>query len=161
MINKEVEMILDIFSYDKEEGCLFRKKSYHERYIGNTIGTLNGRGYMLTRIGHKKYPIHRLVWIVCNGYIPVEIDHINHIKTDNRIENLREVTRSEQMKNRSMNKNNITGRIGVSIKGNVYRAHIGVNGERIYLGDYSTFKEACIARGVAEKIHNFHINHGA
>jgi hypothetical protein len=160
MKEEEIELIRSTFTYNPENGALTRLKSYHKRYISETFGTANGKGYMLVRIGKKKYNVHRLAWILHHGYNPDEVDHINHDKKDNRICNLREVSRLEQMKNRALGVNNTSGRIGVSMEKGRWKAHIGINRKRIHLGFFDTFDEACAARDSAEKVYSFHINHG-
>jgi len=156
----EIESIKSTFRYNEETGALYRIKSRHKRYIGWTFGTKNGRGYMLVRIGKKKYPVHRVAWILYYGYEPIEVDHINHNKDDNRLSNLREVDRSTQMKNRRKNSNNSTGVNGVSIDNGRYKVYTNVGGKRVHLGIYKTLKEASAARESADRLNGYHINHG-
>ncbi|MDA6380520.1 HNH endonuclease signature motif containing protein [Escherichia coli] len=66
-------------------------------------------------INGKAYPAHRLAWLIVYGTMPDGfIDHINRVRTDNRISNLRLVTHSENMQNRKIQKNNKSGYRGVS-----------------------------------------------
>ncbi len=160
MKNEEIQLIKDTFDYDGITGLLYRKKSFHKRYIGWTAGAVNGRGYMLVRIGSKKYSVHRLAWIISTGSNPIEIDHINHDKKDNRLVNLREVNRTTQMKNRKKNSNNTTGSNGVGIGNGGYIAYTSVNGERFHIGTFDTKEEAVAARQSADKAFDYHKNHG-
>lgn len=79
-----------------------------------------------------------------HGYLPGEIDHINNIKMDNRIENLREADRSRNCMNKNITKSNKTGFKGVSWfkKSKKYRAQIQINGKPKHLGLYNCPKEA-------------------
>jgi hypothetical protein len=91
------------------------------------------------------------------------VDHINHNGLDNRMCNLRAVTASENTKNISLQKNNTSGRIGVSPTPygvNLWTATIKVNYKQLNLGKGLSFEEACRRREEAEKKYGFHENHG-
>ena len=89
----------------------------------------------------------------------LEIDHINHDRTDNRKRNLRIVTHADNQKNvPSTNKKNTSGRVGVSYRGNYkgeknnpWQARIRVKGKLIYGGNFKTFEEAVKRREELEK----------
>ncbi len=131
---------------------------------GDIVGSIQTSGYCVFMYKGKRYYSHRIIWEMLHGPIPdgVEIDHINHDRADNRIENLRLVSGKENMKNKSMQKNNISGVTGVSWNKNrmKWQAQISVNGKIIYLGIFSDFNSAVSARKVAENRHEFHRNHG-
>lgn len=66
----------------------------------NSNGSIDKDGYLILKIKGKQYKAHRIVFLLFNGRMPKdEIDHINRNRTDNRIENLRESTRQENIKN--------------------------------------------------------------
>ena len=92
----------------------------------------------------------------------LEIDHINQNRLDNRIENLRVVTKSINLQNQKLSSNNTSGHIGVCwIKdANKWRAAIGVDGKLIYLGNYARIEDAIAVRKQAEKHHDFSPLHG-
>lgn len=84
--------------FDYKDGQLIRN--------GKVVGT-DSDGYRLTSINYKKYYVHRLIYIYHYGDITdltLEIDHLNHNKSDNRIENLRLVTKSVQSENKPKTK---------------------------------------------------------
>ena len=97
-----------IFSYDEKLGVL-RWINSPSRNVkaGESAGCLNPDGYLYVKINGGIYAVHRLVFIMVNGYNPEnDIDHVNRNKSDNRPENIREVTRSCNNRNRSMMKSN-------------------------------------------------------
>jgi hypothetical protein len=103
------ELLHTIFEY--KDGCLYNKiyRSSKSK-IGDKAGTLAATGYYTTYVNSVRFSIHRLIFLMHHGYLPKVIDHINGIKTDNRIENLREATNSENNCNRkSNNKSGIRG----------------------------------------------------
>lgn len=121
-------------------------------------------GYVMVRIGKKLYRAHRIIWEIHNGMIPkkMQIDHINHIRDDNRIENLRLVNSLENGMNQGIAINNtsgVTGVVWVSARGK-WMAQIRVKGKNIYLGLFSDFNSARKARAIAEVKYGFHDNHG-
>ena len=134
--------------------------------VGDVAGYKHpdNKGYVRVQVMGKMLRVHRVIWEMHNGKIPesMEIDHINGIRSDNRIENLRIVDGLENMKNKGIYKNNKTGFVGVEkIKANgKYRASIRVNKKLIFLGEYISIEDAIDARKKAECQYLFHKNHG-
>ena len=86
------ELLRERYDYHPD-GYLIAKRYLGPRSTkGSIVGGKIGRGYYVTRIEGKVYYIHRLIYMWHHGYISDVIDHINNDKTDNRIENLRDVT---------------------------------------------------------------------
>lgn len=109
---------------------------------GDIAGWIDFHGYHSIRLNKKIYRAHRLAWLYVYKKFPLKnVDHINGIRTDNRIENLREATTSEnaQNKKKSMS-NNKTGYLGVSkiTNKNKWCAFIKVNGKNKNLGTFKT-----------------------
>lgn len=136
---------------------------------GDEAGSRHHRGYWYVRRYEKNTARHRIVWEIHNGPIPVgfEIDHINHIPGDDRIENLRMVTRKENNQNKSKPSTNTSGVVGVTFnsKSGKWVGQIGLRdseGKRrnkiLYYGD--SFDDAVSARKKAEIEYSFHKNHG-
>lgn len=102
---------------------------------------------------------HRLAWLYMYGELPsTDIDHINNKKDDNRIANLRLVTRKQNMQNVLKHKHNTSGFKGVSWHrhSNKWRAYIFSDYKQIYLGVFETKEAAARARQTAEKIYHSH-----
>jgi len=113
-------------------------------------------GYWKISIKNKIYKRSRLVWLYHHGSWPkFNIDHINRIRFDDRIENLRDVNQSHNLRNANWPVNKF-GKVGVYQRKNKrWRAYIKVNRKTIYLGTYITFNNAVKARLKAERKYNF------
>lgn len=134
-------------------------KQHAWKVVGS--GTSTNR-YLSVKIDGKSYSVHRLIWFFASGLEPEFIDHINGIKSDNRLENLRTVSHLENCKNMAVTDRNTSGHIGVFWhKGEQkWGAKISNAGRRVYLGYYKKFKDAVKARKGAERKYGYHENHG-
>lgn len=151
--------------YDPETGDLVWRKRPIEMFANaRSCGTWNGRyagklafrrldrkGYWVGTICWRSIQAHRVIWALVYGEWPKCIDHINGVRSDNRLCNLRSVSYAENSKNRLLNKNSTTGVAGVKAapKGR-WAAHIRVNRRFHYLGAFDTIAEAAEARRAAE-----------
>jgi hypothetical protein len=106
------ELASELFEY--RDGRLYHKVTRRRLKAGTPAGALNGTGYRQMGVNGKYYREHALVFLMHHGYIPPEIDHINGDRADNRIENLRAVTRSQNQYNKAKCRNNTSGHRGVS-----------------------------------------------
>lgn len=136
--------------------------SFVYRFNGAKAGFKRDSGYISVSLEGVHYKAHRLVWLYVVGRLPDEIDHINGIRDDNRIVNLREVSRQENARNLSKGCGNTSGVIGVSYvkKKGVYRAYITHNYKQIHLGYFKKLSDAAVAREEAEVNYGYHENHG-
>ena len=115
---------------------------------GDVAGFKTSKGYLSTKLNGKTYKLHRLAWFYVYGTWPKnQIDHINGIRTDNRICNIRDVLPVENSQNRSLaRKGSKSGVIGVSIeRGHRYRSTLQINGVKHNLGTFDTPEEASSA----------------
>jgi len=149
--------------YDPITGLLTWRVNNGRARSGNECGRLHLFGYRTTCIQYVHYKVHRLIYLYMTGNMPKEIDHINHVRDDNRWNNLREVTRTQNSMNRSKSTNNTSGVTGV-FKMNYgpggWRAGIKINGKNIHIGVSQDFDEAVAMRKAAENEYGFHKNHG-
>jgi hypothetical protein len=154
----------EVFSFDPEIGRLFwTNPTARNVKIGSIAGRLTKDGYRRVCLDGFAYPEHKLIWLYFYGKFPDgEIDHINHIRDDNRIPNMRDVPRTQNNKNKSIGKNNSSGVIGVcwDKQGKNWKAAITVNSKKIHLGYFKDLKEAIQARKSANLKYRFHENHG-
>lgn len=162
-----LDEIKNYLSYDPLTGIFTRLKIHsnkgsHTRLIGKPTGNKSSNGYIQICVKRKNYPAHRLAWFFVHGVYPdTYLDHINGIKDDNRIENLRLSDPSSNMKNRRKNNNNSSGANGVySTESGKWRARIKINGELQNLGTFDTFEEALAARRYADTKYGFDAQHG-
>jgi len=96
--------------FDCVGGHLVWKVSKAKRIkIGDKAGTIGKDGYIRVFVDGKSYLAHNLVYLIEHGFMPKEIDHVNRVKTDNSIDNLKQTTRSENSINRGIFSNNKTG----------------------------------------------------
>lgn len=134
------EKLKELLDYDPETG-LFSQKTPSR--ITTKAWTTTGKGYIRIRIYGKQYRAHRLAWLYVNGYWPSNyIDHINGIRSDNRISNLRDVTNRQNHQNRKIH---IDGKlVGTYFnkKINKWQAFISISGKKKFIGNFNNQTEA-------------------
>ena len=140
------------------------KLEWNGKTPGKEAGTLNLKGYVNVKLNKKMYKAHRIIWEMHNGQIPngMQIDHINRVRDDNRIENLRLATNQANQRNYSKKKNNTTGFNGVAyhkLTGKCY-AHVGVDGKTKFSRLFETIDEAIKERDNLSSLFGFDKNHG-
>ena len=130
---------------------------------GQRAETKHSKGYLLISTKGISMYAHRAVFLMHNGFIPPQIDHINTIKTDNRIENLRPVTGHQNQCNHNKRKDNTSGYKGVCWhnQSNKWRAYVSVNNKQKSLGLYDSKEDAAdAARNGRIKYHGDYANFG-
>ena len=162
-----VARLREVLSYDAKSG-LFEWNFYRGGRAGRNgkPGHLNDQGYVIISIDRRRYRAHRLAWLYTHGAWPDEdIDHINRDRTDNRLANLRPVTRSQNLQNMSLRSDNASGFKGVYLDkhGMKWCAEIKAGGRRIKLGRFGTARSAADAydRAAAEHFGAFACLNGA
>jgi hypothetical protein len=156
--------IRDLINYDPMNGVLTAKVNFSGRQAGSVIGSQTWQGYYAFSLFGKKCFAHRLAWLLHYGEWPsMSIDHINGIKTDNRIENLRLCSLSQNQFNKPTPKNNQTGVKGVhfSKRDKKYVAGVQVNGKFRSAGRYNDLESAKQAvMKLREELAGEFANHG-
>lgn len=132
--------------YDDETGVFTRKISNSNKCkVGDVAGYVNSHGYRIIRVLSKMYPAHRLAWLYMFGEFPKkEIDHIDGVKDNNKIKNLRECDKFQNQCNTLARKGSSVKSKGVDFMKNrgKYRARIRVRGKDLHLGLFETELEA-------------------
>jgi len=158
------DRLKELFDYNEDTGDLIRRVRTNGRVrVGEVAGSKNVRGYLQTQIDGKKYYAHRLIWFIVNGTWPQKhIDHINGIKNDNRISNLRDVSCGENSRNLGKRCSNKSGFIGVyfSKQREKWVAQIRVNGIAKHLGLFKCKLRAVWEYNKAKIKYGYHPNHG-
>ena len=158
----DAAMLHELFEY--RDGNLYWKVAKARNIkAGNKAGHLNYHGYVTITINQKHYAAHRLVYIMHYGCVNSDIDHINGIKNDNRIENLRLASKSQNNQNTKLRKNNTSGVKGVSWhkQNKKWRVCIRLNGKQKTIGCYEDIEFASlVAEEARNKYHGSYANHG-
>ena len=140
------DRLLEALDYDPDTGAFKWKAPSSRRVrVGDVAGNLCSNGYLRVCIDKREYLLHRLAWLYVHGEIPpCEIDHINRIRTDNRIKNLRPADANENRANATIRRDNKSGTKGVSWnsrKGRWY-ASICFRGVRRFVGSFEILSDA-------------------
>ena len=153
------ERAREILEYNPATGQLCWRNSRSTVRAGAVAGTIDKDGYVCIRADGKTYKAHRLVWLIIHGVWPAgQIDHINRVKSDNRIENLRDATQELNQRNRDLRKDNISGVTGVYLHKQSGRWAASINnleGRQVFLGLRDTMGEAITLRKEAEKKYGY------
>jgi hypothetical protein len=140
------ERLKELFDYD-QEGFLIRKITVnHKSKAGDKVSYLHNTGYVRVTVDQQQIYVHRAIWLWHTGVLPDDdIDHINGCRTDNRIENLRLATRSQNNQNRTKaGTNNKSGFLGVSWnnRDKKWFSRIRIDYKTINCGSFDTPEEA-------------------
>ncbi|WP_324029306.1 hypothetical protein GC087_21515 [Pantoea sp. JZ2] len=176
------EYLMDCFEYGRKNGALIWKERPLEHFINAsqqkqfntkfskkiagsiaTVSVAENRKYRVVRLDGVLFYVHRIIYKLKTGDEPMIIDHISGNTLDNRIENLRTCSITENCRNARISETNTSGCTGISWsqRKHRWRAYITVNKKQIYLGVFREFKSAVNARKNAESRYGFHPNHGS
>lgn len=174
------QAIKDRLHYDPATGILtwrdprpedFRSeahmRTWRTRFAGQKAGKLRPDGYISVRITVDGvttcFLAHRIAWFVAHGRWPEgQIDHVNGVRTDNRIENLRDVSPLENRRNMRCYARSQTGVAGVTWSAHAKRwmARINTDGRQKNLGYFLRFEDAVTARERAAADNGYRKEHG-
>lgn len=164
-IDPSVERVRECFDYNQDTGVFIWKIRTSNRIrVGDPTGCISTTdGYMYIRLDRRNHVAHRLAWAFVHGYFPPDdVDHINGIRSDNRIGNLREASRAENGQNRKTSSNNKSGVKGVCRhqKSGKWRAQVHFEGKQHFFGLYDSLECASeAARAGREKLHREFARH--
>lgn len=156
-----VERVRALLLYDKLSGVSrWREDRSHNARAGSEAGTLSKKGYWIISIDGRQFYAHHLAWVIVMGEWPTEIDHRNTNSLDNSWKNLRlgNDQLNAENKRRALSTNQSSGVLGVSRQARSstkpWKAQIRINGRIVYLGSFSTIKEASEAYQAAKRKHH-------
>jgi hypothetical protein len=163
-------LVKETFSYNEATGDLSYKKDVSKKFkAGQPAGykanfKSGSKVYIFVKVpGYNAVVLaHRLIWFLVTGEWPDCIDHIDRDGCNNRFRNLRNVSRTENQRNRRIPKNNTSGVCGVTfnVKAQKWLATIRGNNSTVYLGAFENIEDAKLARKSAEKEYGYHYQHG-
>jgi len=145
-----IDYIKEHYSYDPDTGEIFSKRA--GRVIGHKSKS-RSTFYWVAKIKGSYYRLHRVAWAIHYGVWPSgQIDHRNGNGLDNRLENLRDATHTQNQRNQRIHRKNTTGARGVCLckRTGRFQALIWLNGKRLYIGRFDTVEAAAAARSAAE-----------
>lgn len=148
-----------LLAYDADSGVFTWRVSRTGRYAkpGATAGHISAEGYVVIGVDGRVYKAHRLAWLYVHGIWPgKDIDHVNGIRSDNRVANLRLASPSENARNSIVSSRNSSGYRGVTFHKGMgkWRAQIRHNGKLVRLGFFERPDEAYAAYlSAAERLH--------
>jgi hypothetical protein len=147
MTTLTAERLRALFRYDADTGAfIFITRAARRVQIGDRAGSVNNEGYRHIHIDGRSYKAHRLAWLYVNGEWPMGmVDHINGNTDDNRIANLREASRSQNLANSRLMRRGKLIHKGVSQRKGKWIARIQRNGHPRFLGYFATEQEAIAA----------------
>ncbi len=163
----DIDELRELLAYNPETGAvtwkIARNRTRWKIQPGDLAGGIQPIGYRMVCVNRHRIYNHRLAWAFVHNVWPDEIDHINGIRDDNRIANLRQVTRSQNGRNQKLHRDNATGVAGVcrhNQRGKPYKAYGTAGGKLTHLGYFDTQEEAAAARAAFDLEHGYHPNHG-
>lgn len=148
-----VETLRQLIDYDAFSGIVTIKQKRSGKGVVGAEPSKNNCGYFQLYLEGKTFSVHRLVWKLYYGEDPSgDIDHINGDRSDNRIDNLRIATRTQNNQNSKIRKDNSSGVKGVHFftRTQKWQAYIDLNRKRISLGYFHDLESAKKARLEAE-----------
>jgi hypothetical protein len=144
----------ELLDYNPDTGLFTNKVHRNPRApIGAIAGTPTSEGYLALQINKKKMYVHRAIWLYVHGVWPLEeIDHINHVRNDNRLCNLRLANRLENSHNTQKHTKNLSGHKGVAwhSRNKKWQVQMRFCGKSYYIGQFFNLEDAIVARKQAE-----------
>ncbi len=137
------QRVKELFDYHQDGYLIWKNDRARRVKAGDKAGWNNGK-YIKVTIDSKNYYLHRLIYCFFNGALPKCLDHKDGNPLNNKIENLREATQSQNLMNKAMQFNNKSGIKGLSWC-NTYkkwRARISINGKNVMIGYFKDFDNA-------------------
>ena len=156
------ERLRECLDYDPDTGVFTWRggvECHGTRIAGTRAGNKSFTGYWRLRIDRKEYDAHRVAWFYVHGYWPRMLDHINGVRDDNRMANLREATGTDNRANTKRPKSNTSGVKGVTWNKSAgkWQAAIACQRKHFFLGVFDDIKDAeeAYAKAARDKFGKF------
>jgi len=149
----------ELFEY--RDGVLYRKQKTRGAAVGAIAGNKRKNSYFHVRVDGKRELWHRIIFVMHFGWVPETVDHIDGDPSNNKIENLRAATKSQNQHNRKQNKNCVSGVKGVRLtpKG-LWCAQVNMRNRVVFKKFFSDIELAQLAVEEARrKYHNIFAKH--
>jgi hypothetical protein len=154
-----------LFLYNPETGELFRKerplshfktemagRTWNTRFANKIVSATDKDGYLFVGIDYRRYTVHNIAYMMMTGEWPKQdMDHKDRTRTNNKWSNLRDATRSQNMRNTKVYATSSSGVKGVTPHGKRWMAKINHQKKQIYLGIFPDMQSAIESRRKAEK----------
>lgn len=154
------DLLHELFTY--KDGALYWRVDRGNQIHAGAPAGWDDKVYVRVMINGAAHLAHRVIYFMHHGFLPEFVDHINGDTRDNRIENLRAATRSDNNRNRKTNRNNQSGVKGVhwDAPRKKWKAQITINGKQRYLGLFDTLETAAAeVRKLREEHHGEFARH--
>lgn len=157
-ITDEITGINELLQYihvDIDTGvCTWKNKQKYSKVVIGSIAGSDNKGYRQIEFNDSSYKVHRIVFYVAKGYLPLIVDHIKGVEHGNGIGNLQESTNQQNLFKKKLHSNNKSGYRGVSWDKarNKWLSQIQIDGKFKKLGRFDTPEEASVAYENAAKI---------
>lgn len=177
MIEVSIDMLRNLIRYEPDTGEMFWRerpssmfkdgfysadtlaRSWNSRYSGKKCGCGDTGGYLRVSVHDRLFLAHRIAWAITYGEWPDEdIDHINGDRSDNRLRNLRTVTKAQNQRNQKKFRNNTSGVCGVYFIKSSKKWVAQIAGHHI--GTYNTRGDAAKARRADQRDRGYSARHG-
>jgi len=133
--------------FDYSDGNLIWRVNKGRSKKGTIAGSKDNKGYLQIKLNQKVYRLHRLIWLWHGRNLSEQLDHIDRNPLNNKIENLREATRSTNQWNTSKS----DGGVSFHKASNKWRARIKIHNKEIYLGVFADYQQAKQVRDEAAR----------
>jgi hypothetical protein len=150
------DIVRKLLDYSPDTGVFTHTKSRAGVTANSRAGTTHHLGYRTITILGKGYAEHRIAWLYVYGCWPAaDLDHINRVRSDNRLCNLREATRAQNCQNQPISGSNKSGVTGVHVHKitGKWAVSISIEGKQKHLGLFVSLEDATQARKLAELRH--------
>lgn len=148
MIDLTQDLLKELFDYREDGNLIRRVTKAPNAKNGDVAGWISPNEYSQVSINNKLYLTHRVIFLYHHGYLPKEIDHVDRDPSNNQIENLREITKSQNQMNAKKHKDGCSSRfkgVNYNFQNKNWAAKITIDYKQKYLGSYKSETDAAIA----------------